>query len=128
MGLWSGGRPRGHLAAEPGHFEHAFSTSSNWPCSSRYFWLESALIGEVYTTRWPRLSESATAYCATTVLPALVCAETSTDSPRSTHASACRWNGSSSNGKSSASKLLAGSSSIGSPGCSGGVPGGSATS
>ena len=65
--------------------------------SSLYFWFERALIGDVYSTRWVSRSEVAMAYSAQTVLPADVCAETSTDSSRSMQATAAFWNGSSSN-------------------------------
>lgn len=54
-------------------------TSSNSRCSSRYFWLLRALIGDVYTTRCLSRSAMAIAYSATTVLPADVCADTRTE-------------------------------------------------
>ena len=73
-------------------------TSPNSAANSRYFWFESALIGLVYTTRCPSRSACAIAYSATIVLPADVCADTSTLSPRSMQCTDVRWNGSSSNG------------------------------
>src|SRR3954468_14150812 len=53
-------------------------TSPNSAMNSRYFWLLRALMGLVYMTLWLFLRHCAIAYSATTVLPALVCAETST--------------------------------------------------
>ena len=60
-------------------------TSPNSSAISRYFWLDSALMGDVYTTRCPFAMHLATAYSATAVLPAEVCAETRTDSLASMH-------------------------------------------
>lgn len=83
------------------------------PCASRcchLTWLLSALRGEVYTTRCLSRRAMAMAYSATTVLPAEVCAATSTDSRRSKLLHAADWNGSSLNGYSFAAtgRLLGG--------------------
>ena len=53
-------------------------TESNYLESSLYFWLERALMGEVYITFLLCLMANAIPYYATTVLPALVCAATNT--------------------------------------------------
>jgi hypothetical protein len=70
-------------------------TSPNSELNSLYFWLLSALMGLVYTTRWLFFRHCAMAYSATTVLPADVCAETKTLSLRSMEAIDTCWNGSS---------------------------------
>lgn len=51
-------------------------TSENSSLNSLYFWLLSALIGEVYMTRCLFRRDMAIAYNATTVLPADVWADT----------------------------------------------------
>ena len=51
-------------------------TSENSSLNSLYFWLLSALIGEVYITRWLFCNDMAIAYNATTVFPADVWADT----------------------------------------------------
>ena len=63
---------------------------------SRYFWLLIVLMGEVYTARVRCRVASASAYSATAVLPALVCAATNTFSPLSSRSTASFWNVSSS--------------------------------
>ena len=68
--LWIGGLPTGERAVN--------KTRSG---SSR--WIAPTLMGDVYMTRCLSRKAIAMAYSATTVLPALVCAATSTDSRRS---------------------------------------------
>mmetsp|Transcript_5260 Transcript_5260/g.19690 ORF Transcript_5260/g.19690 Transcript_5260/m.19690 type:complete len:227 (+) Transcript_5260:2013-2693(+) len=64
---------------------------------SRNFWLLMVLIGDVYIARVACFVASANAYSAHTVFPALVCAATKTDSPRSIRYAASFWKSSNSN-------------------------------
>ena len=73
-------------------------TSPNSSVSSLNFWLDSALSGDVYTTRCLSRKAMAMAYSATTVFPADVCAATKTDSLRSSTDTDVSWKASRTNG------------------------------
>mmetsp|Transcript_8367 Transcript_8367/g.30596 ORF Transcript_8367/g.30596 Transcript_8367/m.30596 type:complete len:228 (-) Transcript_8367:4-687(-) len=70
----------------------------NSSASSRNFWFDSALIGEVYITLCLSRNAIAMAYSATTVFPADVCAATITLSFLSRTAMEVSWNASRTNG------------------------------
>jgi hypothetical protein len=59
------------------------TSSPNFYLKSLNFWLESALMGDVYIVFVMCFIESAIAYSATTVFPADVCAATNTHPPYS---------------------------------------------